>query len=611
MHDIPNNIPNFQIPYRNGDITNTYSYVINKIVSDIEEGLIQFERLYNMINNDILPKDFHTILHLIEHILENLANVHGYARLCYYSNSLSRESQIFMNKMENLRIKVSNRLLLFDLWFINVLDERNACRLIDETSSPYNEYLLYKRSSKIYSLTESEEKLITLLNKTSNRSLVRIYELLVNGFSYNVHLQTKNNKRIKKFSKREKMFYLLSNPNPDKRCSAYKSLCEVYQKNSLILGEIYRGIVIQWYNEFILARKYKSPISVRNRSNNLDDSIIKSMLNVCKNNTAIFQEYFRFKSKIFGKKKLEKFDIFAPFPSNLFHRDIKLTYDKAISILLETFGDFDSRFKLYAQRMFAEKHVDHEIRKGKRNGALCYTFSPKVAPFILLNFHGKINDIFTMAHELGHAIHHILSADKPIIVCRPPLPLSETASIFAEMLLYDKIIEIYNKHNIKKNVILKLSMYMIENIYSLIMRQAYFTLFEIDAHNAIIEENSTNEQLCKIYLNNQKEQFGNSVHVSSYWQVEWMDIQSIYRTPFYLYSYTFGNLLSLSLYQRYKQDEKLSFVKKYYRLLSAGGSVKPEHLIKREFGMDISQMEFWQQGFNHVKSMIFQLKEMF
>ena len=248
-----------------------------------------------------------------------------------------------------------------------------------------------------------------------------------------------------------------------------------------------------------------------------------------------------------------------------------------------------------------EKHIDSEIRNNKQGGAFCSTITPKIDPFVLLNFDGTIRDISTMAHEFGHAIHSVLSSDKPISVQHAPLPLAETASVFGEMLLNDKV---SNKVSDKERKILLAE--QIDDFYATIMRQTYFTIFEIAAHEMISKNNATTiDELTHLYLSNLKEQFGDSIKVSEDFKYEWLYIPHIYHSPFYCYAYAFGNLLVMSLYQQYKNEGK-DFIPKYIRILSAGGTKKPEKLLIDE-GIDISNENFWQKGFDLVNQKITEL----
>jgi oligoendopeptidase F len=369
-----------------------------------------------------------------------------------------------------------------------------------------------------------------------------------------------------------------------------------------VLGEIYQNVVMQWRDEAIMMRGYKSPISVRNIANDLDDETVETLLQVCRNNSSVFQDYFKEKAKMLGIKKLRRYDLYAPISTK--PSDSKnFTFGKAVSTVLDTFDSFDPKFRMLAEQVFAKQHVDSEIRRAKRGGAFCYTVTPEITPYVLLNFDGKTRDVSTLAHEFGHAIHSMLASEMPIMVSHAPLPLAETASVFAEMLFNERLAE---KMSPRERRLLLAE--QIDDMYATIMRQAYFTLFEVDAHRAIGEQNATIDAIAKMYMDNLKEQFGASIALSPEFEWEWIYIPHFYHTPFYTYAYSFGNLLVLSLYQQYKLEGK-SFVPKYLKILSAGGSRKSEDLLK-EAGIDISKQEFWQQGFDYVQGMIRQLKSL-
>ena len=568
----------------------------------LEESVKQLELKRNDLSPKISATDFENLLHLIEDISEKVNIASGYASLRYSADTSSNEAASLVTKMEIMRSNITNRLLFFDLWFKKDIDEQNAQRLINSIPSVYQEYLKHKRLLAKYTLTESEEKIINILEVTGANALVKIYDRMTSGFEF-VMAVKKGKKIIKKiFPNKEKMLSLIRSPKLEEREAAYKSLLHVYKKNSGVLGEIYQNLVIQWYDEHISMRGFQSPISARNVSNNLDDTTVETLLSVCRTNSVVFQDYFKEKAKMLGIKKLQRYHLYAPLSLKNSEQK-KFRYENAIDTILETFEGFDSRFRKYAERLFLEQHVDSQVRKSKLGGAFCYTVSPKRTPYVLLNYNGKSRDVTTMAHEFGHAIHSIAASDKPIMVSHAPLPLAETASVFAEMLLNDNLTKKVTRKE-KKILIAE----QIDDMYATIMRQAYFTIFEIDAHQAIVKENATIDKVSELYLTNLNKQFGSSVTVSPDFQWEWVYIPHFYHTPFYCYAYSFGNLLVLSLYQQFKTEGE-SFIPKYFKILSAGGSRKTEELLK-ESGIDISKAEFWQQGFDLVTKKIQELKEM-
>ena len=573
----------------------------SQFLRSIEEQLVQFEGSRQLLRPDISSEEFERLIHMLESISEKVSIASGYAYLSYYADTSSNEASALVTKMEKLASEISNRMLFFDLWFKKQIDHENANRLINAIPKEYQEHLRHKRLVAKYSLSEPEEKIISTLEVTGILALTKIYDKMTSGFEFTMRLRHGRKTIEKKFDNKEKLVSLVRSPDGNRREAAYKSLLQVYKRNSGVLGEIYQNIIMQWRDEAILMRGYRSPISVRNIANNLDDATVEALLAACRHNVAMFHDYFIEKSKMIGMRKLRRYHLYAPI-SNKASDSKKFTYGKAVETVLDSFGDFDPQFRRLAERVFAKHHIDSEIRKAKRGGAFCYSVTPKLTPYVLLNFDGISRDVSTLAHEFGHAIHSMLASDMPLMVFHAPLPLAETASVFAEMLLNEKMAEKMSK---KERRILLAE--QIDNLYATIIRQAYFTLFEIDAHKAIGENNATIDAVAKIYMDNLKEQFGTSITISPDFEWEWVYIPHFYHTPFYTYSYSFGNLLVLSLYRQYKLEGSSSFVPKYFKILSAGGSRKPEELLI-EVGIDISRQEFWQQGFDYVQELIQQLK---
>jgi oligoendopeptidase F len=571
-----------------------------ELLKAIETQLADFEAKRKSLNSEISHDDFEGLIHELESISEKVSIASGYAHLLYYADTSSSEASALVTKMEKMTSDVSNRALFFDLWFKKGIDDNNATRLIEAVPRVYREYLVHKRLVARYALSEPEEKIINTLEVTGTRALVKIYDKMTSAFEFAMKVNRDGKTIVKKFDNREKLISFVRSPDYSTREAAYKSLFEVYIKNRGVLGEIYQNVVIQWRDEAISMRGYKSPISVRNIANNLEDATVEALLAVCRKNAGLFQEYFRIKAKVLGLKKLRRFDLYAPMNSKA-SGERRFTYGKAVNTVLETFGDFEDKFRTMAEQVFSERHVDSEIRKAKRGGAFCYTVSPGITPYVLLNFDGRARDVSTIAHEFGHAIHSMMASEMPIMVSHAPLPLAETASVFAEMLLNEKLAE-----KISGRERLFLLAEHIDDLYATIMRQAFFTIFEVDAHRMIAENSATIDEVARHYSDNLMEQFGDSVSISPDFQWEWTYIPHFYHTPFYTYAYSFGNLLVVSLYRQYKVEGR-SFVPRYLKILSAGGSRKPEDLLM-EAGIDISRQRFWQQGFDYVSEAIQQLK---
>ena len=569
-------------------VKNPKSLVFQKQIKELENQAIKFEKIKSKLDPKMSSKKFMSIIQQIEEISKNMSKIGGYASLSYSSDTQSDEATSLMTKMSKLGSEISNKILFFDLWWKTQVDDKNAKRLMKDAGE-ITEYLSHKRLFAKYALSEPEERIINTLDVTGISALVKLYDKITNAFEYKMKIGNKS-----KTMTREELTNYVRSTNPKIRETAYKTILTKYTENKGVVGEIYQNIVLNWRDEGIEIRGYESPISMRNIGNDVDDKTIESLLSICRKNSPVFQKFFVQKAKMLKMKKLRRYDLYAPAAANI--KEKNYAYDKSVKLVFESLGKFSNTLEEYARKVFNENHIDSAIRQGKRDGAFCSTLTPKITPYVLVNFTGKSRDVFTLAHELGHAVHSQAAQDRSILVQDAPLPLAETASTFSELLLYDNLSDKISD-NEKKIMLAE----KIDDLYATIMRQSFFTIFEVDAHKQIGEGTTINE-ISKTYLQNLKEQFGNSVSLSDDFAIEWSCIPHFYHTPFYCYAYSFGNLLALSLFQRYKKEGK-DFVPAYMSILAAGGSKKPEKLLA-EYGFDIRSPKFWQEGFDYVNEQV-------
>jgi len=271
-------------------------------------------------------------------------------------------------------------------------------------------------------------------------------------------------------------------------------------------------------------------------------------------------------------------------------------------LVFEAFNEFDPRFAAFAEKVLAENHMDSEVRPGKETGAFCATLGPDLTPWVKVNYQGRADDVATTAHELGHAIHSMLASHHTLYTQSACLPLAETASTFGEMMLVDKMLKQESDPTVRRDILVR----QIDDAYGTIQRQAYFALFERQAHEMVLKGAQVDD-LAAAYLDNLKSQFSQSVKVNDIFRWEWVSIPHIYQTPFYVYAYAFGQLLVFALYQQYKKEGD-NFKPKLIQILSAGGSVAPVELLK-DAGIDVTKAAFWQGGFDVVAGLVKQLEE--
>ena len=541
-------------------------------------------------NLDLVP-----LMQQLEDISERMYVLGAYGSLWFSADTQSEEALRYEGYMQQELTNLQNRVIFFDLWWKSLGDEQAAALLPDPEQYPDYAYSLQSdRRFCPFTLDEQSEQIINTKDANGMSSLITVFSMLTNRLEFTLEVDGEPQTLT-----REELMQHAYSSDAALRETAYRELFRVYEQENGILGQIYAARVRDWHSENLGLRNYSSPIAVKNLGNNVPDAAVEALLQVCQDNAGLFQEYFRLKAKWLGLEKLRRFDIYAPLGGS----DKQIDYGDAVDLVLETVDAFDSGVAAKAERVFRDGHIDSEIRKGKRSGAFCATVLPSQTPWILMNYTGRVRDVATLAHELGHAIHSLQAEDHSLLTQHAPLPLAETASVFTEMLLTDRLMQEETDPLVRRELLAT----AVDDMYATVMRQAYFVVFEKAAHEAVLQNKSTGD-LSEIYQSQLAQQFGDAVDVDDIFAHEWLMIPHIYHTPFYCYAYSFGQLLVLALYRRYQQEGE-AFKPGYLQLLAYGGSKDPDDILQ-EMGIDMSDPAFWQGGFDVCRDMIDQLKEL-
>jgi oligoendopeptidase F len=557
----------------------------------VEEQVASFEGVRNKLNPQIDTETFLEVVRASEASARLVNKIFAFTGLSFSSNTQDQTAQTYMARVQQFAAEMQNRTLFFSLWWKG-LDDVNAERLM-AAAGDYRYYLEAMRHFKPHTLSEAEEKIINIKDVTGVGALETLYDAITNRYVFRLEVDGET----KELTRGQLMAYVQGS-DPDLRARAYQELYRVYGNDAPILGQMYQTRARDWHNENIGLRKFTSAISARNLANDVPDEAVDALLEVTRRNIKIFQRYFKVKARLLGMEKLRRYDIYAPVAKS----DKKFDYNDAVHMVFDAFRAFDPQIAEMAQRVFDQQHVDSEVRKGKRDGAFCWSVLPEMTPYVLLNYQGRARDVATMAHELGHAIHSMLAAHHSVFTFHSSLPLAETASTFGEMMLTDKLLAEESDEAVRRDILFK----QMDDAYATIIRQVYFALFERQAHE-MIQQNASVDDLSRAYLENLKEQFGDAVEVSDEFRWEWVSIPHIYHTPFYVYAYAFGQLLVFSLYQQFKAEGD-SFKPKYLKILAAGGSEAPAKILA-EAGVDIRSAAFWQHGFDVLSRMVDELEK--
>lgn len=556
----------------------------------LEAEVGTFEAWRPRLALDITPKEFLEILGHLERITDLAQRVNAFAGLWFAEDTQNQAAQSLVAKVDQFMARLRNRSLFFELWWKG-LAEADAARLM-AGAGDYRYWLEEMRHFKPYTLSEPEERVINLKDVTGASALHTLYDMLTNRYVFKMEVDG----QLLELTRDGLMTYARHH-RPELRVAAYQELYRVYAQDGAILGHIYQSLVRDWRNEQLELRGFASPIAARNLANDLPDEVVNTLLEVCRQNSRLFARFFRLKADWLGMERLRRYDLYAP----VFEADKAYTFDTAVDLVLDAFEQFDPVFKQMAHSVLVARHLDSEVRPGKRGGAFCSSPAPQLTPWVLVNYQGRAHDVATLAHELGHAVHALAASQHNIFSYHAALPLAETASTFGEMLLIERLLASENDEAVRCDLLFR----QLDEAYATILRQAYFALFECQAHDMVGRDASVDD-LCVAYLANLRSQFGDAVLVSDEFAWEWISIPHFYHVPFYVYAYAFGQLLVLSLYRQYK-IEGSAFVPRFLSILSAGRSAAPATILAGA-GIDIRQPEFWQGGFNVVQEMIEQLE---
>ncbi|RIK50668.1 MAG: oligoendopeptidase F [Chloroflexi bacterium] len=574
-------------------LPDTQEATIAARLAALEENVQTFEARRPHLNAEMEPSALIDAMQQYESLVEQIYTLSAYGSLWFSADTQSSAALTYRNRMQQTLTNIQNRTLFFELWWKGLSDDEAAALLPNAAQYPdYRHYLEDLRRTKPYTLDEKSEQLINTKDANGIDAVLTLYSMLTSRLEFTIEVDGET-----KTLTRDALMSYVHSPRPELRAAAYQELYRVYEKEAPLLAQMYANVVRDWHAEDVELRGYASPIAVRNIANDIPDEAVDALLTVCRRNAPLFQRYFRLKAGWLGQEKLRRYDIYAPLAAS----DKEIAYGDAVRMVLETFAAFDGHVAEQAGRVFAQNHIDSEVRKGKRGGAFCATVLPSQTPWVLMNYTGKVRDVATLAHELGHAIHSMMADHHPVLTQHATLPLAETASVFAEMLLTDRLLAAEQDPLVRREILAS----AVDDMYATVMRQAFFVIFERDAHAGILANKSADE-LHDLYLENLAEQFGDSVEVAPEFRYEWVSIPHIFHTPFYCYAYSFGQLLVLALYRRYQQEGE-AFKPGYLRMLAHGGAARPAQILE-EAGIDMADPAFWQGGFDVIAEMIDQLE---
>ncbi len=558
-----------------------------------EEGARAFrKRHYRRIQaEDLTAEKLKNAIREIESLQEKALRPYWYAQLLFAADTEGKEHKALVQKTREFFSALRHELIFFELEILAIPEDRFHSLVSDPALSDYRHYLNHLRVFTPHTLSEREEQIINLKDLTGKHAFGHLFEELTASFRYRLNLEGEEREYTG-----EELLAMLHHPESDIRERAFSAFLTRHGENALVLSSVFNNIFLDHGKECDL-RNYADPMTATHLTNELSPETIEGMMEVTEEHYTLARDYFRLKADLLGIPKLKNSDLYAPVGENR----ISIPFHEAKTKVLKAFGKFSPEMEGIARAFFEESRIDSAVRPGKSGGAFCAGLTPDLPPYLLMSYTGNLRDVATLAHELGHGVHFTLARRQTLLNYDAVLPMAETASVFSEMLLTRILLEEEEDPSVRTAILCA----KIEDIIATTFRQNVLTRFEYKAHLQRREGLITPDTFCDLWWEENRKLFGNAVEMIPPYRWGWSYISHFIHTRFYCYSYVFGELLVLSLFQKYR-EEGSSFVPGYLELLAAGGSDTPPNLLS-VMGIDVSDRSFWRKGYELFRELVEEL----
>jgi oligoendopeptidase F len=521
-----------------------------------------------------------------------LGRVSSFAQLHYVGDTTNSFRAKFYGDTNSALTEISSVLLFFELELNQIDDAALQGALNEPALAHYGPWIKNLRMEKPYQLEAKLEQLFLEKSQTASGAFNRLFDETMADLRFDVDGESLT---------LEPTLNLLQSPDEEKRKAGAEALAKTFRYNlrlfTLITNTLAKDkdISDKW-------RGFKDIADARHLSNRVEPEVVAALVEAARAAYPnLSHRYYRMKAKWLGKERLMHWDRNAPLP----HEDTRsVPWEEARELVLASYAEFSPEMAAIAKTFFDRRWIDAPSRPGKSPGAFAHPTVPSAHPYVLLNYLGKPRDVMTLAHELGHGVHQVLAAPQGALMSATPLTLAETASVFGEMLTFQRLLATTRETNRRRALLAS----KVEDMINTVVRQIAFYTFERKIHTARKEGELMPDQINQIWLEVQSESLGDAIHLGGGYEVFWAYIPHFIHSPFYVYAYAFGDCLVNSLYARYRESAE-GFQDKYFEMLKAGGTKHHSELLK-PFGLDASDPAFWQKGLSVISSMIDELEQM-
>ncbi|HEX2851321.1 MAG TPA: M3 family oligoendopeptidase [Acidimicrobiales bacterium] len=528
------------------------------------------------------PGALAAFMHRMEELQELLGRAGAYASLQFATDTTDPARGARMQKVQERSTAMATKLIWFDLEWAALDDDHVARLLADPVLDFARHHLEAERRYRDHLLSEPEERILTEKSLTGRGAWTRLYSQEQSTIEVDLDGRT---------ATLEEALSRLGSPERDVRKAAAEAITAGLRPGLRTRAFIFNTLMADKSIDDRL-RGYDSWIASRNLANEASDESVGALVAAVRRRYDIPQRWYALKAKLLGLDRIADYDRMASVATS----EELIGWDEAREVVLDAYASFSDEMASVARRFFDDRWIDAPPRPGKRGGAFCSYTVPSVHPYVFLNWTGRRRDVMTLAHELGHGLHAYLARGQGIFHQSTPLTVAETASVFGETVTFGRVLESVDDPEQR----LSLLAANIEDAIATIFRQTAMNRFEERVHTIRREEGELSiERFGEAWAETQADMLGPAVEITEGYRTWWSYIPHFIHTPGYVYAYSYGQLLALSVYRQY-EEQGSDFVPRYLHMLSAGGSMAPEDL-GRIVGCDLGDAGFWDGGLDIVE----------
>jgi oligoendopeptidase F len=550
---------------------------VERMLEQANEQASQFAATYAGKLGELDSSALATAMHELEQINDLVGRAGSYASLGFATDTADPARGALLQRVQERATEIETKILFFELEWA-ALDDARAEELLRGPQLDFcRHYLRSARRYRPHLLSESEEKVLAEKSISSQSAWGRLFGELVAALRARLDEQELS---------LEVALSRLQSPDRDVRRTAAEAVSAALDPGLRTRSFIYNTLVYDKSVEDRL-RNYPHWLASRNLANEASDESVAALIEAVRRRYDIPQRWYVLKAKLLDVPRLADYDRAAP----VFPEDITFSFAEARELVLDTYSSFSPEAGRIARRFFDEHWIDAPVRPHKRGGAFCAYTVPSVHPYVMLNFTATRRDVLTMAHELGHGLHAALAQPQGIFHQSTPLTLAETASVFGETLVFERLLAAAGSDEQRLSLLAE----RIDGAIATVFRQMAMNRFEHLVHTRRRSDGELSvDRVCELWTETQAELFGESVEITAGYRMWWSYVPHFINTPGYVYAYAYGQLLALSAYGRYREQGE-SFVPRYLELLAAGGSRSPEELAAI-VDIDLADPGFWDAG---------------